>query len=78
MDDFMSMQFRGRYFKGKKEGVWISHDPNTQKIRYLIEFYNDKRNGLYLEFNPNGIIIKEEYLKKILNMENHENMTYGI
>jgi len=76
MDDFMSMQFRGNYVAGKKEGVWVSHNPKNQKINYLIEFHDDKRNGIYVEFNPNGIIIKEEYYKN--DLKHGESKEYDI
>jgi len=57
-------KYTGEYKDGKKNGVWYCYNDYNQKIQKLETFKDGLREGIYLEFNPNGIIIKEEFYKK--------------
>ena len=49
----------GDVMNGMKEGNWIENYPNSDIPRYIIQYKEDKRAGLYLEFDKQANLIKK-------------------
>lgn len=49
----------GDVMNGMKDGNWIENYPNSDMPRYIIQYKEDKRDGLYLEFDKQGNLIKK-------------------
>ena len=49
----------GEVLNGMKNGTWIENFPNTELPHYIIQYQEGKKNGLYMEFNKEGYIIKK-------------------
>ncbi|MBR5603801.1 MAG: hypothetical protein IKW51_06295 [Bacteroidales bacterium] len=49
----------GEVLNGMKTGTWIENFPNTELPHYIIQYQEGKKNGLYMEFNKEGYIIKK-------------------
>ncbi len=49
----------GNVLNGMKDGNWIENHPNSDMPRYIIQYKEDKKDGLYLEFDKQGNLIKK-------------------
>ena len=49
----------GDVMNGMKEGNWIENYPNSDIPRYIIQYKEDKKDGLYLEFDKQANLIKK-------------------
>ena len=49
----------GDVLNGMKDGAWVETHPNTDLPRYIIHYKEDKKDGLYLEFDKQAYIIRK-------------------
>lgn len=58
----------GKVLAEQKTGTWTETYANTELPHYIIQFDKNKRNGLYLEFDKQGGIIKKvEYANDMMH-----------
>ena len=48
----------GDVLNGMKDGNWIENHPNSDIPHFIIQYKEDKKNGLYLEFDKQANLIK--------------------
>ena len=56
----------GVVLNGQKSGTWTETHPNSDMPHYIIQFKDDKKDGLYLEFEKQGIIVNRMEFKNDL------------
>jgi antitoxin component YwqK of YwqJK toxin-antitoxin module len=49
----------GEILNGMKDGAWVENHPNTDVPRFIIHYKEDKKNGLFLEFDKQSNLIKK-------------------
>ena len=49
----------GDVLNGMKDGAWVENHPNTDLPRFIINYKEDKKNGLFLEFDKQANLIKK-------------------
>ena len=54
-----NIKLTGEVLNGMKSGTWVENHPNTELPHYIIQYVDGKKNGLYMEFNKDGYIIKK-------------------
>ena len=54
-----SIKISGNVLNGMKEGAWVETHPNTDLPHYIIHYKEDKKEGLYLEFDKYADILKK-------------------
>lgn len=54
-----NVKITGEVFGGKKVGTWVENFPSMELPHYIIQYQAGKKNGLFLEFNKEGYIIKK-------------------
>lgn len=58
----------GKVLAGQKTGTWTETYANSELPHFIVQFDNNKKNGLYLEFDRQGSIVKKvEYLNDKMN-----------
>lgn len=58
----------GNVLNGMKDGAWVENHPNTDVPRYIIHYREDKKDGLYLEFDKQANLIKKiDYKNDIID-----------
>ena len=48
----------GDVLNGMKDGNWIENHPNSDIPHFIIQYKEDKKNGLFLEFDKQANLIK--------------------
>ena len=54
-----TINLTGEVLNGMKTGTWVENYPNTELPHFIIQYSEGKKNGLFLEFNKDGYIIKK-------------------
>lgn len=54
-----TIKLTGEVLDGMKTGSWTENFPNTELPHYIIQYKEGKKNGLFLEFNKEGYIVKK-------------------
>ena len=49
----------GGVLNGKKDGVWVENHPNSEIPHYIIGYREDKKDGVYLEFDKQANLTKK-------------------
>ena len=49
----------GDVLNGMKDGAWVENHPSTDVPRFIIHYKEDKKNGLFLEFDKQANLIKK-------------------
>lgn len=58
----------GTVLDGKKSGTWTETYANTEIPHFIIQFVENNREGLYLEFDKQGAIVKKvEYKNNVMD-----------
>lgn len=56
---FGTVKVSGEVMNGVKESSWVENHPNSELPHFIIQYKDGKKNGLYLEFDKQGNIIKK-------------------
>ena len=63
-----TIKVSGNVVNGMKDGAWVETHSNTELPHYIIHFKEDKKDGLYLEFDKYANIIKKiDYKNDVLD-----------
>ena len=54
-----AVKVSGDVMNGMKDGNWIENHPNSDIPHFIIQYKEDKRDGLYLEFDKQANLIKK-------------------
>lgn len=54
-----SVSIKGEILNGKKTSTWTENHSNVDLPHYIIQYENGKKNGLYIEIDKNGYIVKK-------------------
>ena len=74
-----TIKLSGEVLNGLKTGTWVENFPNTELPHYIIQYLEGKKNGLYLEFNKEGYIIKKiDYKNDLIDGSSSEWTRSGI
>ena len=58
----------GKVLDGKKSGTWTETYANTEVPRFIIQYVDNNKDGLYLEFDKQGAIVKKvEYKNNLMD-----------
>ncbi|MGN0033909.1 MAG: hypothetical protein ACI358_09070 [Candidatus Limimorpha sp.] len=58
----------GSVSHGEKSGTWVENHPNSELPHFIIQFADNKRNGLFIEFDRQGnLLTKAEYKDGLRN-----------
>lgn len=57
--DNKGVKIYGQVLDGQKSGIWTETFSNNELPHFIIQFVGDKREGIYLEFDKQGNIIKK-------------------
>ena len=49
----------GEVINGMKTGTWVENFPSKEMPHFIIQYKEGKKNGLFLEFNTEGFIVKK-------------------
>lgn len=53
-----AVKVTGDVMNGMKEGLWIENHPNAELPHFIIQYKEDKKDGLYMEFDKQGNLVK--------------------
>ena len=59
-----AVKVSGDVMNGMKEGSWVENHPNSDIPHFIIQYKEDKKDGLYLEFDKQANLIKKIEYKK--------------
>ena len=54
-----AVKVSGDVLNGMKDGNWIENHPNSDIPHFIIQYKEDKKDGLYLEFDKQANLIKK-------------------
>ena len=54
-----AVKVSGDVMNGMKEGSWVENHPNSDIPHFIIQYKEDKKDGLYLEFYKQANLIKK-------------------
>lgn len=54
-----TIKVSGEVLNGLKVGAWVESHPNTDLPHFIIQYKDGKKDGLYLEFDKQGGIVKK-------------------
>ena len=54
-----AVKVSGDVMNGMKEGSWVENHPNSDIPHFIIQYKEDKRDGLYMEFDKQANLIKK-------------------
>ena len=54
-----NIKVTGAILNGLKEGSWVENHPNSDIPHFIIQYKEGKKDGLLLEFDKQGTIVKK-------------------
>ncbi len=70
---FGSVKITGEVANGMKQGTWTEYHANMEMPHYIIQYNNDKKDGLYIEIDRQAYITKKlEYKNDLVSGMTYE------